>query len=196
MILFGQKGERKMDLSDFLAWDINEEKFRKYGRIYYNHYKRKFVGFKLVYLMRKAKKKGIFGWIYKKRFKRLSFKCGVEISYKTQIGRGFVLGHPNSIVITSNAVLGENVHLTKGVLIGLSKSGRHVGSPSIGNNVFIGANAVVVGGISIGDNVFIASNAFVNFDVPANSIVIGNPAIIKPIKNHNPLQEYIKNYEV
>lgn len=40
------------------------------------------------------------------------------------------------------------------------------GVPTIGNDVWIGPNAVVVGGITIGDNVLIAANSFVNFDVP------------------------------
>jgi serine O-acetyltransferase len=44
--------------------------------------------------------------------------------------------------------------------------------------VWIGANAVIVGGITIGSNVLIAPNSYVNFDVPANSVVVGNPGAI------------------
>ena len=61
----------------------------------------------------------------------------------------------------------------------------------IGNEVWIGTNAVVVGKIRIGNNVLIAPNAFVNIDVPDNSIVIGNPAIIKYCKSAT--EEYICN---
>ena len=50
--------------------------------------------------------------------------------------------------------------------------------PTIGNNVFIGAGAVVCGGITIGNNVQIGANAVVMKDVPPNCTVIGNPAII------------------
>ena len=40
------------------------------------------------------------------------------------------------------------------------------------------ANATVCGNVHIGNNVEIAAGAFVNFDVPDNSIVIGNPGVI------------------
>ena len=56
--------------------------------------------------------------------------------------------------------------------------GDKKGCPTIGNNVTIYANATVCGKVYIGDNVDIASGAFVNFDVPDNSIVLGNPGVI------------------
>ena len=62
--------------------------------------------------------------------------------------------------------------------IGETKRGERKGCPKIGNRVWIGAGAVIVGKIVVGDNVLIAPNAYVNFDVPSNSIVMGNPAIV------------------
>lgn len=54
-----------------------------------------------------------------------------------------------------------------------------MGVPTIGNEVWIGPNAVIVGGgITIGNNVLIAANSY--FNVPSNSIVIGNPGKIIP----------------
>ena len=49
-----------------------------------------------------------------------------------------------------------------------------------GNRVDIGAGAVIVGPIHIGDDVSIGANAVVLQDVPANSIAVGVPATIKP----------------
>lgn len=51
------------------------------------------------------------------------------------------------------------------------------------------ANSIIVGGVTIGNNVLIAPGAFINFDVPDNSIVIGNPGKIitrdeSPTKKH------------
>ena len=61
----------------------------------------------------------------------------------------------------------------------------------IGDNVWIGANAVIVGKINIGNNVLIAPLSYVNFDIPSNSIVIGNPAKIIP--RENATEGYIEN---
>ena len=61
----------------------------------------------------------------------------------------------------------------------------------IADNVWIGANAVVVGKINIGTDVLIAPNSFVNFDVPPHSIVVGNPARI--ISRENATEGYIDN---
>jgi acetyltransferase-like isoleucine patch superfamily enzyme len=46
----------------------------------------------------------------------------------------------------------------------------------IGNNVFLGANSVVLPGVTIGDNVIIGAGAVVSNDIPANSVYAGNPA--------------------
>lgn len=89
-------------------------------------------------------------------------------------GAGLELAHPFNITINPDALLGKNVHLTKGFTIGL-ENGK---CPIIGNNVRIGANSTVSGGITVGDNAVIAPNTFVNFDVPANSVVIGQKAEI------------------
>lgn len=79
-----------------------------------------------------------------------------------------------------NVIIGENVTLLNGVLIGSQSRGAREGTPTIGNSVWIGTNAVVVGKINIGNNVLIAPGAFVNFDVPDNTIVLGNPGKIIP----------------
>lgn len=68
--------------------------------------------------------------------------------------------------------------------------GRNKGVPHIGDNVIINANAVVVGGVKIGNNVLVAPNAFVNFDVPDDSIVIGNPGRIIT-RNSSPTAKYL-----
>ena len=60
----------------------------------------------------------------------------------------------------------------------------------IGNNVCMNANSIIVGHATIGDNVLIAPGAFVNFDVPDNSIVIGNPGQIIS-RNSSPTAKYI-----
>lgn len=118
-------------------------------------------------------------------------KTSIEIPYTVVIGKGFYMMHPYGITINSKAVIGDNFTIMKGATIGNVKSGKKVGSPVIGNNVYVGLNSTVVGGIHIGDNVMIAANTFVNFDVPDNSLVLGSPGVIH-MKN-NASEPYIPN---
>lgn len=87
--------------------------------------------------------------------------------------------------------MGNNINLHPGINIGQENRGKRKGSPKIGDKVWIGTNACIVGKIIIGNNVLIAPNSFVNFDVPDNSIVVGNPAKIIP--NENATKDYIVN---
>ncbi|MGQ7199562.1 hypothetical protein ACUOA9_41025, partial [Escherichia sp. HC-TM1] len=59
------------------------------------------------------------------------------------------------------------------------------------DKVWIGPSAIIVGKIKIGSNVLIAPGAYVNFDVPNNSIVVGNPG--KIIYSENATEGYIQN---
>ena len=68
--------------------------------------------------------------------------------------------------------------------------GKKRGVPVIGDNVCMNANSIVIGGVKIGNNVLIAPGAFVNFDVPDNSMVIGNPGTIIQ-KDSSPTAKYI-----
>ena len=95
---------------------------------------------------------------------------------------GTYLGHPYNITVGEGTILGNNTNLHKGCTIGRTNRGD-IGSPVIGDRVFIGINATVVGNIHIGDDVLIAPNSYVNFDVPNHSVVIGNPAVIHSRKN-------------
>lgn len=131
---------------------------------------------KYMLLWRRFEKKPTF--LTKLRLYRLARKYGLEISTSAKIGKGLYLGHPYNITVASKAELGNNVNLHKGCTIGRENRGKRVGVPKIGNNVYVGINAVVVGNIKIGNDVLIAPNSYVNFDVPDHSIVIGNPAVV------------------
>ncbi|MCQ2531769.1 MAG: serine acetyltransferase [Saccharofermentans sp.] len=110
---------------------------------------------------------------------RLSRKYHFQIPYDTNIGKGFYLAHFGRVIIHPKSVIGYNVNVSTGVVIGTQFRGRRKGAPTIGNFVWIGANAVIVGNVNIGNNVLIAPGAYVNFDVPDGSIVIGNPGLIR-----------------
>jgi len=106
---------------------------------------------------------------------------GVELPCEAVVGRRLVIEHAFDIVVSGDAVLGDDVILRNGVTIGL----RHKdfrGSPRIGHRCDIGAGAKLLGPITIGDDVAIGANAVVITDVPSNSIAVGVPAKVRPRK--------------
>ena len=111
------------------------------------------------------------------------YRYGFQVPASTSIGEGFYIGHFGSLVINRKTVIGKNCNVAHGITIGQANRGKRKGAPTIGDNVWIGTGAVLVGKITIGTNVLIAPNSFVNMDVPDNSIVIGNPAQIRPSEN-------------
>lgn len=119
----------------------------------------------------------IWRYFYSLQLRYFQYKYGMEIANLT-IGKGFVIGHWGRIVINGESKIGEQFMVTHGVTIGRDIRGKRKGVPTIGNRVAVRANSTIVGNIHIGDDVLIAPNTFVNFDVPSNSIVIGNPAKI------------------
>lgn len=113
----------------------------------------------------------------------------IEIPLDIEVGKGIYMGHFSGITINPKAIIGNNVNIHKGVTIGQENRGKRKGTPVIGNRVWIGINSTIVGNIKIGDNVLISPNSFVNFDVPSDSIVIGN----KIKKSNNATEGYIHN---
>lgn len=136
-------------------------------------------GARFMFLYRKCQQtsnKSLFGLIYRIWFSRLSKGNAIEIPHACKLGSGLYMGHFKAIIINQNAIIGNNCNISQGVTIGRESRGSRMGSPIIGNRVLIGANSVIVGNINIGDDVLIAPLTFVNFDVPDNAVVLGNPA--------------------
>ncbi|MBT1177148.1 serine acetyltransferase [Bifidobacterium callimiconis] len=119
--------------------------------------------------------------LYRRLFRIYRRRSFVEIGYKTSIGGGLYCGYPYCITINSEAAIGKNVNIHRGVVIGQENRGARKGSPMIGDDVWVGINAGVVRKITVGNDVLIASGAYVNRDVPSHSVVFGSPCIIKHI---------------
>ena len=102
---------------------------------------------------------------------------GIELYPTAQIGRRLGIVHQHGIVIHKQAVIGDDCLIRQGVTIG-SAAGVRPGWPRLGNRVMVGVGAVLAGPISIGDDVSIGPNAVVMTDVPAGSIVTAPPARI------------------
>ena len=101
---------------------------------------------------------------------------GVEIHPSAKIGTGFFIDHGTGVVIGETAEIGDYVTLFQGVTLGGTGKERGKRHPTLGNHVVVGAGAKILGGITIGDNVKIGANSVVLKNVAANSTVIGVPA--------------------
>lgn len=146
------------------------------------------------YLLRKSQKypkKSPKGLFWRMVLRHHQIKYGFQIYPETEIGEGLYLGHWGTVVVNPKAKIGKNCNIAQGVTIAQSNRGKNEGVPIIGDEVWIGPNAVVVGNITIGNNVLIAPNAYVNTDVPPNSMAIGNPAQI--ISKEKATEGYINN---
>ncbi|MCE5177841.1 MAG: serine acetyltransferase [Porphyromonadaceae bacterium] len=124
------------------------------------------------------KKNSLMLFIIKWMRRQYSFKYGIQIPGITHIGKGFYIGHFGTIVVNSNAIIGDNVNISQGVTIGQANRGRNKGAPIIGNEVYIGPGAIIIGNVKIGNKVAIGANAVVTQDVPEGAVVGGVPAKI------------------
>lgn len=100
---------------------------------------------------------------------------GAEIGNGTMIDMGAVLG--------GRAIVGENSHIgANAVLAGVIEPAS-ADPVRIGNNVTVGANAVVLEGVQVGDNAVVGAGAIVTKDVAPNAVVAGVPAKVLKIKD-------------
>ena len=99
-----------------------------------------------------------------------------EIHYRADIGKGLKVLHPSlGLVIHDKTIAGKNLCLIGGNCIGERKVLER-GDLVLGDNVSVGANAVILGPVKIGNNVNIGAGAVVIHDTPDNVTVVGVPA--------------------
>ena len=130
-----------------------------------------FLGYKIAHLLWQAKIPILPRWLSQ----ITRFFTGIEIHPGAQIGKGLFIDHGMGVVIGETTIIGNNVTLFQGVTLG--GTGKESGKrhPTLGNNVVVGAGAKILGNITIGDNSYIGANAVVIRDVPPNSTVVGVP---------------------
>jgi len=108
-------------------------------------------------------------------FNKLNVICGnCIIGRGAEFDRGFVLVHSTGVVINGRVRGGRNVLIEHQVTIGA----KRYQSPTLGDDVFIGAGAKIVGPVTIGSRVRIGANAVVLKDVPDDCTAVGIPARI------------------
>jgi serine O-acetyltransferase len=104
---------------------------------------------------------------------------GIELYWSSEIGRRVEIAHQGTIALHPHCRIGDDCVIRQGSTIGASEE-RDPSSeaPILGDNVQVGAGAMVLGKIKIGNNVRIGPNAVVTTDVPDNSTVMAPPSRI------------------
>jgi len=101
---------------------------------------------------------------------------GHDIHYAADIGRGLKILHPSlGVVINGKLIAGAHLTLTGGNCLGQRKT-LNYGDFVIGDNVSLGANAVVLGPLTLGNDVSIGAGAVVVSSFPDNVVLVGVPA--------------------
>lgn len=146
-------------------------------------------GYKYTVWMRTCGYLRVHGWarwtlypLVKYILLRCRYKYGIVIPEYTVIGPGLFINRFGGIYINGDAIIGSNVNLTHGIMLGQQNRGALMGSPIVGDRVFIAAGAKIIGRITIGNGAVVGANAVVTKDVPENAVVGGIPAKVLSLK--------------
>lgn len=121
-----------------------------------------------------------------------------------EVGKNFFANYNCTILDNGGVKIGDNVLFAPNVSL------YTVGHPldpelrnqeweqahpiTIGNNVCLGGNVVILPGVKIGDNVVVGAGSVVNKNIPPNSIVVGNPAKVLRQITQQDREDYLKTY--
>lgn len=149
--------------------------------------------------------------IMKSLFAEIGDNCYIEPPLRANWGIHTHFG--KNVYVNFNLTLVDDTHIYIGdyVMIGPNVTIATAGHPinpdlrrkiaqfnipvKIGNNVWIGANSVILPGISIGENSVIGAGSIVTKDIPANVVAVGNPCrVLREINDHDK-EYYYKTYK-
>ena len=106
----------------------------------------------------------------------INILLSIDIHEQTVIGENLIVWHGMGLVVHPKTIIGNNVTLHHNTTIGCKYEGGQ--APVIKDGVFIGANSVILGNITLGEKCVIGAGSVVTKNVPPQTIVVGNPAII------------------
>ena len=158
---------------DLSAYELNKFSFYDYFRMDNLRWQRRLR--KIEYL-HNVRRNNIFCHLYLLFLEIINHRLATRLGFsipKNVCGAGLCIVHYGTIVISHKAKIGENLRIHPSTSIG-----DYHGAPALGNNVYVAPGAKLFGNIRIGNNVVIGANAVVNQDVPDNVTVGGVPAKI------------------
>ncbi len=108
----------------------------------------------------------------------IDIATNMELPPQADIGRGLFIPHTGHVIIAFNARIGRYCTLAQGTSVGHGAGGKEksFSGPVLGDRVYVGPGAAVLGPITIGDDVLIGANTVVIRSVPDRAVVVGNPA--------------------
>lgn len=101
---------------------------------------------------------------------------GIAIAPTARIGPGLYIGHFSGIFVGANVEIGSNCDLHQGVTIGVTVHGGKLGTPRLGDRVYVAPGAKIFGRIEIGDDAMIGANSVVTASLQPRAVAIGIPA--------------------
>lgn len=111
--------------------------------------------------------------VYRMLRRRVRNRYGIELYATAKIGRRLLIAHQSDIVIHEFATIGDDCLIRQGVTLGASRDLDFVAeAPILGNRVEVGAGAKIIGAVTIGDDVKIGPNCVVLTNVAAGSSVV------------------------
>lgn len=145
--------------------------------------------------------KGILGKAGEKVFINAPFHC--DYGSNIEVGENFFANYNLTILDVGKVIIGKNVQIAPNVSIytaghpihpGARNSGYEYGfGITIGDNVWIGGNVVILPGVCIGNNVVIGAGSIVSKDIPDHMIAVGNPCkVIREITEEDSKYYYKK----
>ena len=114
--------------------------------------------------------------------KLMEIVTGISLAPECVVGEGLYIGHFGHVIVSPSTRIGDNCNLSQGVTLGYGGRGDRGGHPTLGNRVYVAANAVVVGKITVGDDAVIGAGAVVTRSVPPRAVIVGNPAQVRSYK--------------
>lgn len=112
------------------------------------------------------------------RYKRLGAKLRMAI-YPNTLGPGIRIFHVGSYLhIGPNVRIGKNCTIVSGLVFGNKTEKPSIDNVSVGDDCYFGINVTILGCIKIGNNVSVGAHAVVTHDIPSNSTAVGIPAKI------------------